>query len=422
MRIAVAGLWHLGSVTAACCARYFQVVGLDFEGEIVAALLKGTAPLFEPGLDELLTTSLKKASLSFTSEASVACRDVNLLWLTYDTPVNDSDECDVNYVLEKLRRCLLYLPQSAVVLISSQVPVGTCAQLEKEYPQFRFAYSPENLRVGRAINAFENPERIIVGIRDEGSKRILEELFAPFTGNIIWMRTESAEMVKHGLNSFLALSIAFINEIARLCERVGADAAEVSQGLKSDMRIGPKAYFGPGAAFAGGTLARDVVALTKLGLAGRETLFLIPAIKQSNDVHAGWSLRKLESRLGSIRRKQITVLGLTYTPNTSTLRRSLAVDLLRLLLKADASLRAYDPAAKSLPPDLIGVQLAERLFDAVADCEAIVVCTEWPEFRQAEWPLLIRSMRRRLVIDANGFLEKELKGLPNIEHLSVGRV
>lgn len=109
MRIAVAGLWHLGSVTAACCARYFQVVGLDFEGEIVAALLKGTAPLFEPGLDELLTTSLKKASLSFTSEASVACRDVNLLWLTYDTPVNDSDECDVNYVLEKLRRCLLYL-------------------------------------------------------------------------------------------------------------------------------------------------------------------------------------------------------------------------------------------------------------------------------------------------------------------------
>src|SRR5581483_10037497 len=316
MKIVVQGLWHLGSVTAACCAKYFQVTGLDFDAANVAKLNSGKAPLLEPGLDELIAAGIAAKKLSFTTDAKAACANAEILWLTYDTPVNDNDESDVESVLTNLRKALPHLSKGALVLISSQLPVGTCHTLEKEFPEFHFAYSPENRRLGKAIDAFEKGERVVVGIRNDTKKSLLEELFKPFTPQIIFMRTESAEMVKHALNSFLALSITFINEIARLCELTGADAKEVSAGLKSEARIGPKAYLGPGGPLAGGTLARDVVTLTKLAKSGGEKISVIPAIKQSNDSHRGWALRRLQLRLGDVRRKQIAVLGLTYTTNT----------------------------------------------------------------------------------------------------------
>jgi UDPglucose 6-dehydrogenase len=236
------------------------------------------------------------------------------------------------------------------------------------------------------------------------------------------MRTESAEMVKHALNSFLALSITFINEVARLCETVGADAKEVSAGLKSEPRIGPRAYLGPGGPCAGGTLARDVVTLTRLGAAKGETLSLIPAIKQSNDLHRGWAFRRLESRLGDLRGKTIAVLGLVYTPNTDTLRRSAAVELCQQLLAAGAWVRAFDPAIKSLPAELSPVALAADLDSTLTGAEAAVICTEWPLFREARWAQLARVMRQpAVVVDANRFLERELGDLTMVEHLSVGR-
>ena len=269
-------------------------------------------------------------------------------WLM-DTPVNEEDESDVDSVLAILRQALTHLPPGALVLISSQLPVGTCAKMEKEFPQFHFACSPENLRLGKAIDAFEKAERVIVGIRDDTKKAVLEELFTPFTTQVLFMRTESAEMVKHALNSFLALSITYINEIARLCEHVGADAKEVAAGLKSEPRIGPKAYLGPGGPFAGGTLARDVVTLTKLAEANGEKISVIPAIKRSNDLHRGWAFRRLQSRMGKLRGKKIAVLGLTYTTNTDTLRRSAAVELCQQLLKAGTKVAAFDPAVKQLP-------------------------------------------------------------------------
>src|SRR5260221_5123457 len=234
MNITVLGLWHLGSVTAASCAKHFQVVGLDFDTANVAKLNSGRAPLLEPGLDELIAAGIGSKKLSFTTDSKIACENAGILWLCYDTPVNDHDESDVKSVLANLRKALPHLKKGALVLISSQLSVGTCAKLEKEFPQFHFACSPENLRLGKAIDSFEKAERIIVGIRDDAKKPLLEKLFAPFTSQIIFMRTESAEMVKHALNSFLALSITFINEVARLCEHAGADAKEVSIGLKSE--------------------------------------------------------------------------------------------------------------------------------------------------------------------------------------------
>jgi UDPglucose 6-dehydrogenase len=421
MKITILGLWHLGSVTAACCAKHFQVTGLDFDASTVAKLNEGQAPLQEPGLNELLAEGLKSGNLSFTTDPKTACANADVLWVTYDTPVNDNDESDVASVLENIRRALPHLPTTALVLISAQLPVGTCAQLEKEFPQFQFACSPENLRLGKAIDSFEKAERVVVGNRDAAAKPFLEKLFAPFTSQILFMRTESAEMVKHALNSFLALSITFINEIARLGEHVGADAKEVSAGLKSDPRIGPKAYLAPGGPFAGGTLARDVVTLTRLAATKGELLSVIPAIKQSNDVHRGWALRRLQTTFGDLRDKTIVILGLTYKINTDTLRRSAAIELCKYLLDAGAKVVALDPMVKQMPSRLSKTKLARDVASALPGADAVVVCTEWPEIRAADWKNLIPQMRRRLIVDANRFLENELKGIPNVEHLSVGR-
>ena len=420
MKITVLGLWHLGCVTAACCARHFQVTGLDFDAARIDGLRAGKAPLLEPGLDDLIAANVTAGWLDFSTDPA-ACRDADLLWVTYDTPVNDADESDAAQVLEPLRRVLQELRHGAVVLISSQLPVGTCAELEREFPQFHFACSPENLRLGRALDAFEKAERIVVGTRTDAPKPLLEKLLAPFTPKIIFMRTESAEMVKHALNSFLAVSITFINEIARVCEHVGADAAEVSAGLKSEPRIGARAYLGAGGPFAGGTLARDVVTLSALGERFGEPLAVIPAIKQSNDLHRGWIFRRLQSRFGDLRGRTFAVLGLTYTPNTDTLRRSAAVELCQQLLAAGANVRAHDPVVRDLPPELAAVRLGD-LPATLADADAVVICTEWPQFRTAPWPQFLPLLRQPVVVDANRFLEKPLLACGAVEHLSVGRL
>jgi UDPglucose 6-dehydrogenase len=421
MNVTVAGLWHLGCVTAACCARHFRVAGLDFNSQTIVALKQGKAPLFEPGLNELLASGQTGGNLYFTDDPKAACAEADVLWLAYDTPVNENDDSDVGFVLNQLRRCLPHLPAGALVLISSQLPVGTCRQLEAEFKQFRFACSPENLQLGRAIEGFDKAERVIVGIRNDQRRQLLEELFKPFTTQILWMRPESAEMVKHALNSFLALSIAFINEIARLCEQTGADAKEVSAGMKSDPRIGPRAYLGAGGPFAGGTLARDVVALTRLAAEKHEPLSILAAIKPSNDQHRGWAFRRLESRLGTLRGKCTAVLGLTYKPGTDTLRRSAAVELCKQLAAAGSTIKVFDPTVKKLPGELSLATLSESAAAAVSGADAAVVCTEWPEFRQANWSEMLPTMRRRLIVDANAFLEKELKSQAAVEHLCVGR-
>lgn len=421
MNITVLGLWHLGSVTAACCAKHFDVTGLDFDDAVVGGLQQGRAPLAEPGLNELLAAGLAKKSLRFTTDEKDACTKADVLWICYDTPVNDGDESDVAYVLERARRALPHLPEGALVLISSQLPVGSCAVLEKKFPKLHFACSPENLRLGKAIDAFEKADRAVVGIRTDAKRALLEQLFKPFAAQVLFMRTESAEMVKHALNSFLAVSITFINEIARLCEHAGADAKEVAAGLKSEARIGPKAYLGPGGPFAGGTLARDVVTLSKLGAARGESLSLIPAIKDSNDLHRGWAFRKLQSCLGDVRGKTIAILGLVYTPNTDTLRRSNAVELCQQLVKAGARVTAFDPAIKKSSPELDGVTLAAAAESTLVQADAAVVCTEWPAFREINWPHAAAQMRRALLVDANRFLEKPLQGLATVEHISVGR-
>ena len=418
MKVTVAGLWHLGCVTSACCARLFNVTGFDENGTTVENLQAGKAPVHEPGLNELISQGASAGRLRFTSDPADACASADVLWITYDTPVNEDDVADVEFVMERIRRCVPLLPAGAVVLISSQLPVQTCRKLESEFADVSFAYSPENLRLGKAIAAFESASRIVVGTRNESKHPILTELLSPFCERILWMRTESAEMVKHGLNAFLGLSIAFINELATVCEQTGADAQEVAAGLKSDTRIGPRAYLSPGGAFAGGTLARDVVSLMEVGEQKGISLNVISAIKRSNDWHRGWSLRRLQEQLGDMTGRRIGLLGLTYKPDTDTLRRSSALELARSLAASGARVRAFDPAIRNLAEEFI--ELADSAAGAAEGADALVVCTDWPDFRQVNWRVVIPTMKRPLVLDANRFLEKELIET-NVEYLSVGR-
>jgi UDPglucose 6-dehydrogenase len=228
-------------------------------------------------------------------------------------------------------------------------------------------------------------------------------------------------MIKHAINSFLALSITFMNEIARICEKVGADAREVEHGLKSEARIGPKAYLSPGGPFAGGTLARDVVTLDHLASHLGEELFLIPAIKISNDQHKRWAIQKLREELGSLSGKRVTILGLTYKPNTDTLRRSLAVELCRLLETEGVEIRAFDPVVKALPDDLKNVSLFRNIEEATPGSDAVVVCTEWPQLLEVRWPSIMPALRCPVVIDANGFLLSKVQGIPGVRYRCVGK-
>ena len=434
MRVCVLGLWHLGSVTSACLASVgHEVVGLDFEKETIRLLQAGEPPVYEPGLKELIEAGFAQGRLAFTSDAETAVRDVDVLWVTYDTPVDDADEADVGYVVDRIGRMFPMIEPRALVLISSQVPVGTTRRLEHAFHTFRrssglpeapvgFAYSPENLRLGKAIEVFLHPDRVVVGCRTASDRAVLQALLQPFTDRIVWMSVESAEMTKHAINAFLATSVAFTNELAGLCEAVGANAREVEDGLRSESRIGPKAYLTPGAAYAGGTLARDIGFLKNLGAEHGIPTHLLSGVKESNEVHKNWLRDKLRSYLGRLRARRIGIWGLTYKPGTDTLRRSGSIELCRWLIDEGASVQAHDPAISQLPSDLRGVmQLASSPLEAASGAEALIVATEWPEFQSIDAASLIVSMAgERIVLDPNGFLADTLGKTDRLRYISVG--
>jgi UDPglucose 6-dehydrogenase len=315
-----------------------------------------------------------------------------------------------------------------MVLISSQLPVLSTARMAAAYHQefpngdVRFAYSPENLRLGKALQVFRNPDRIVVGVKSPEEREQLAGLLRPFSENLVWMSIESAEMTKHALNAFLADSVAFANEIASLCEEVGADAKEVERGLKSDERIGPRAYLRAGGAFAGGTLARDVAFLGMLAKQARLRVPLLESIRESNDLHKNWPRRKLEHLLEKQAGSTVGVLGLTYKPGTDTLRRSAAVELCRWLWERQVAVRAFDPAVRTLPEELSGVlTLCHSALEALSGTDALVIATECPEFREISSHDVIERMRTPIVLDANRFLEKSLGTAPAVRYVTVGK-
>jgi UDPglucose 6-dehydrogenase len=426
MRVGVAGLWHLGCVTAACLSQAgYDVVAIDSNSDMVSRLRAGKPPLFEPGLEDLIRQGIASGTLRFESDIAFAS-GVDVMWVTFDTPVDENDAPQPAAVCDYVASLLDHLTPGCLILISSQLPVGTTRRLCEEAARrgrtdVTFAYSPENLRLGRAIEVFAKPDRVVVGLQSADDRDKVATLLAPFTSKIVWMGIEAAEMTKHAINAFLATSVAFMNEIGALCEKVGADAKEVERGLKTEERIGPRAYLSPGGAFAGGTLARDVTTLadldTTLGLTG----VLFSAVRESNRQHHAWPLRKLKERLTTLPGRRIAILGLTYKAGTSTLRRSSAVELAHQLRAEGAGVVAFDPAIEQWPDELSGrIDLAASAANAFAGADAAVIVTAWPELRDLAWPALLSTMRVPIVIDANWFLATHLRNLPGLAYTAVG--
>lgn len=433
MRVVVYGLWHLGCVTAACLADAGnEVVGLDLDGPLIEGLNKGTPPLDEPGLPELIGAGRHAGRLTFTTDAAAALHGAGVLWVTFDTPVDEHDVADVAFVRDRLERIKDAVRPGTLVLVSSQVPVGFTRSLAKDWAGrgVRFGISPENLRLGKAIEVFRTPERVIVGLSDpEQDRDLVTRLFAPFgpagtnqPPRIEWMSLESAEMTKHALNAFLAVSVTFINELARLCEAVGANAKEVERGLKSEARIGPRAYLGPGAAFAGGTLARDVRFLVEFGKRHAIPTNLFSGIWASNEAHKDWTRQKIAQLLSDAKAPTVAVLGLTYKAGTSTLRRSASVELCQWMHQQGIRVRAHDPAIHELPEELRpAIDLTHSPAEALAGADLAVIATEWPVFKSVKADEFVSAMRTPRVIDPNWFAAAALGNDPRVTYVATGR-
>lgn len=420
MRVTVYGLWHLGSVTAACLAEGgHKVVGLDPDARTIANLQANKPPVDEPGLAALIAEQQKANRLQFTTKAADAIPSAEVVWVCFDTPVDANDNADVQWVRDRLEEIAPHLTPSTIVLISSQVPVGFGEKLAHDWKArgVRIACSPENLRLGQALDCFRSPDRVVVGCSDS-DRDALTKLLAPFGGTRVWMSVASAEMTKHAVNAFLATSVAFINELARICEVVGADAKEVECGLKSEQRIGPRAYLSPGAAFAGGTLARDIGFLLELARKHNRPAHLFSGVRESNECQKNW----LRDQLASVPAgSTVAVLGLTYKPGTDTLRRSSSVELCKWLLARGVKVRAHDPAIKSQADELAGVELADSAEAALRGADVSVLATPWPEYRTLTPAQFSRAMKRPRVIDPTHFLAAGLASDPTINYTAAGR-
>jgi UDPglucose 6-dehydrogenase len=422
MKIAVVGLWHLGVVTAACLAAEGHDVTAFDTPTIVAAIERGKLPVAEPGLAELIAQGRAAGNLRFVAEPPLA-RGVELVWICYDTPVDDDDAPDVGWVVDRIGAFLTELAQPAVVAISSQLPVGSIALLERRFAalQSTFACIPENLRLGSAIAYFRAPDRFVAGTRDDRARDVIERAIGGFAPAIVWTAVESAEMIKHAINAFLATSVVFANELAAICERVGADARDVERGLKSDVRVGPKAYVRAGEAFAGGTLARDLTFLRELGLREGISLDQVSGTATSNERHRDWAFDRIREVGDGRRLGRIALLGLVYKPGTDTLRASNSVSLARRLTQTGALVSAYDPAIAPDDPRLAGIiDVAVSAEAALDGADVAVVATPWPAFRDIE-PQHFGRLRAHTAIDESRFLEDRLANVDGLRYIAFGR-
>ncbi len=426
-RVAVFGLWHLGSVVAGCLARLgHRVRGVDFDAAAIAGLAAGRAPVFEPGLDELLACQIRAGRLVFTSHPAEALEDAEAVFITFDTPVDDEDHSDLTPIERACAEIAAAARRPLTAVVMSQVPVGTCRGLAGQHrkrapePEFTLLYQPENLRLGQALENFTRPDRIVVGAEDRMAAGKLEPLYQGIPGERLVMSWESAELAKHATNAFLAASVSFANELAGLAEAAGADIRDVVRALRADRRIGRQAFLNPGLGFAGGTLGRDVQALRRLGeRAGRPTRLLEAALAV-NRARLAELLEKL-TRLagGELRGRRIALLGLVYKPGTSTLRRSHALELARRLSEAGAEVRAFDPKVTA-DEATAALALCADAYEAALGADVAVLATPWPEFRNLDWGQMRRGMRRAAVLDAHNALDERALRAEGFLYVGIG--
>jgi UDPglucose 6-dehydrogenase len=421
MKTLVLGAWHLGSVHAACLASpENQVYVFDQDAKVMASWEQGKAPLFEPGLQDLIDKNWNKNLFCLKNLEQTF--DFDWVVVAYDTPIDDQDLVLLDSVdrgIELLSNCN-WKPNTQFFL-TAQLPVGNsrryAKQIKARQPQWvgGLYYSPENLRLGEAIKSFMTPDRVVLGIEPGPSSSVAdcESNFRKWSGlsqvKINLMSVESAEMVKHALNSFLATCVVFGNELSEICETTSANAWDVVASLKQDSRVGPRAFLRPGLGFAGGTLARDIQTLKGLSTSKNKGLFgqLFEINQRRND----WVINSLEAKLKSLKAKKIVLLGVTYKPDTSTVRRSPAVDIANLLKNKGATCVALDPMAdlgelKSDERQGLAFELNNNPDYCFSGADAAVLVTEWPQFLELDWTKIKSQMRTAVVVDTKNHLSK----------------
>jgi UDPglucose 6-dehydrogenase len=432
MKIAVVGTGYVGLVTGTCFAETGNtVVCVDIDQKKVDKLCNGEITIYEPGLEKLFIRNLKEERLSFTTDLEKGIEEAEIIFLALPTPPGEDGSADLKYILGVADHLGRILKDYKVIVDKSTVPVGTAekvhAAVAKNYSgEFDVVSNPEFLREGVAVDDFMKPDRVVIGTSSERARKVMSELYAPFvrSGNpVIFMDERSAELTKYAANSFLATKISFMNEIAQLCERLGADVDMVRLGIGSDERIGKRFLF-PGIGYGGSCFPKDVQALVKSSTEVDYEFRILNAVMDVNERQKKHLVPKILRHFNNdLKGKHFAVWGLAFKPNTDDIREAPALYIIEELLNAGATVTAFDPEAMNNVRGLLGdkIQYADGQYDALADAHALIIATEWNEFRTPDFIKMVKSMKGRAIFDGRNLFDVAAIRELGFHYESIGR-
>ncbi|WP_195472769.1 MULTISPECIES: UDP-glucose dehydrogenase family protein [Bacteroides] len=433
MKIAIVGTGYVGLVSGTCFAEIgVNVTCVDTNKEKIESLQKGNIPIYESGLEEMVLRNMKAKRLKFTTSLESCLDDVEVIFSAVGTPPDEDGSADLKYVLEVARTIGRNMKQYKLVVTKSTVPVGTASKvravIQEELDKrgvkvdFDVASNPEFLKEGNAISDFMSPDRVVVGVESARAEKLMSKLYKPFLLNnfrVIFMDIPSAEMTKYAANSMLATRISFMNDIANLCEIVGADVNMVRSGIGSDTRIGRKFLY-PGIGYGGSCFPKDVKALIKTAEQNGYNMRVLSAVEEVNEQQKSVLFEKLKKQFnGDLQGKTVALWGLAFKPETDDMREAPALVLIDKLLEAGCKVRAYDPAAVQECKRRIGetIYYACDMYDAVLDADVLMLVTEWKEFRLPSWAVIKKTMSQQIVLDGrNIYDKKEMEELGFVYH------
>lgn len=439
MKIAIVGTGYVGLVTGTCFAEMgTEVCCIDIDKTKIENLKKGIIPIYEPGLDEIVERNVAAGRLRFATDLSSILNDVDVVFSAVGTPPNEDGSADLKYVLDVAKTISENLNKYIVVVNKSTVPVGTGQLLKKTIREglvkrglsdleFDIASNPEFLKEGAAIADFMAPDRVIVGVDSDRARQIMERLYKPFTINnyrIIYTDIPSAEMIKYAANAMLATRISFMNDIANLCELVGADVTMVRKGIGADPRIGSKFLYA-GCGYGGSCFPKDVKALIKTASEMGHNLRILEAVEAVNEDQKEVMFTKLNNYYnGDLSGKTIAVWGLSFKPKTDDMREAPSLVLIDKIIKAGARVRAYDPVAmkeaQRILKDTSNITFAKDIYDTTLDADAVMLVTEWNEFRLPSWDVIKKTMKTPVVFDGRNIYNKEDLIVSGFEYFGIG--
>lgn len=436
MNIAIVGTGYVGLVSGACFAEMgIDVTCVDINPEKIKCLLNGEIPIYEPGLDDLVKRNVEAGRLHFTTDLTTCLDNVEVVFSAVGTPPDEDGSADLQYVLEVARTFGRNIKKYTILVTKSTVPVGTAkkvkAVIEEELTErgeqidFEVASNPEFLKEGAAIKDFMSPDRVVVGVESDRAKKVMERLYRPFQMNnyrLYFMDIPSAEMTKYAANAMLATRISFMNDIANLCDLVGANVDMVRKGIGADTRIGSKFLY-PGCGYGGSCFPKDVKALARTAREYGYTMGVIEAVEAVNERQKEIVVKKLQDKLGTLRGKTIALWGLAFKPETDDMREAPALVVIGKLLEAGASVKVYDPVAMDECRRRIGdrVVYCKDMYDVVIDADALAVLTEWKEFRIPSWSVIKRVMKQPVLVDGRNIYSKDEVIAEGFEYAAIGK-